>query len=349
MSIRGCIAAFTAAALFIPWMEARPAAAASRDTAELVRLREFPLSGTFRHVQGFAVTPDGGIVVVDHEAPAVLQFDAQGALVRSFSHAGMRHCEISGPEAVAVSDERVVIWDQRRHHLLQFDRDGTCLADDAITTYEIDRGALSFAGGHLVAAGDTLVGADCAFFSIDPEQPREIDDCHQALGSTAMWLLYGRSYVAARPDRSYFAVPYQSLLWQAGPRGGHAEPRKVDAPSIRAVPLPENERQIRSTRKLYYDFYNAQTVIEGVAAVADGIVLVTGAPAGAKRKLLLAHYTDGSPSAGATAVVGIDNAPGAYAVHVRGDGKQRVHLLVARGTWPSLHYSVLVYELRNGH
>src|SRR5438270_3675270 len=166
--------------------------------SSFVLVREVPLSGKFQNVLGFDVTSDGGIVVVDRDVPAISSFDRDGRLVRSYSHPGTRHCEITTPEAVTVTPRGIAVWDQKRHHLLRFTGDGVCVADDLVFDYEVDRGALARAGGGFVAGGDTLTGPQCALFSVAYAAPAKLKRCFYTVTDQARWMLYGRSYVASR-------------------------------------------------------------------------------------------------------------------------------------------------------
>jgi hypothetical protein len=60
----------------------------------------------------------------------------------------------------------------------------------------------------------------------------------------------------------------------------------------------------------------------------------------------LRYFKDGSATASAAASLAIAPATGAYPVHIRGDGDDRVVLLIAKGKHPSLRYEAVVYKIR---
>jgi hypothetical protein len=310
-----------------------------------VLLREVALSGKFQNVLGFDVTPDGGVVVVDRDAPAIVAFDKAGRLVRSYSHPGARHCEITTPEAVAVTPRGIAVWDQKRHHLMRFTAEGVCVADDVVLDYEIDRGALARVTGGFLAGGDTLTGPPCALFFVGDGSPAQLKSCFHTVADQARWLLYGRSYVASRADTVYFAVPYDSTVWTSNGLGRRAFPLRSSSGRIPQEAIPADERQIRSSRTRYYDFYESRRVVEGLAAVDRGVVLVTGSP-DSRRQVTMTLFRDDGSEGGATTTFSIDDPRGVYAVHARGDGRKRVYLLLAHGNFPSVRYSVRVYEIR---
>lgn len=334
------VAIFALSAISVAEM-ALPAGVAPR--LELVR--RYRLQAPLRHVTGMDVLPGGGLIVADAEAPAVLKFDGDGKLQQSFGRPGRAYCEISGPNAVAASSKAVVIWDQERHHLLQFDPQGTCVADDVIRDYEIDRGALTFYGreGRLVAGGDRL-RTDCVFFSIDPRQPGADSPCLYSIADKRFWFLYGRAYVAAGTTVGYYAVPYEPAVWRSARASFAARPLRLFDTSLAPI-FPANERQIRSNRSLYYQFYDSQKVLEGIAAVRNGLVAVTRTPRGTRHEVSLSYYPTGFTVATAVTTLNAEPVAGAYMLHVRGDGTSNIYVLLARGSWPSLNYDVLVYQL----
>jgi hypothetical protein len=320
------------------------AAAAAAAEPSFALLREVPLPGKFQDVLGFDVTPDGGVVVVDRDAPAITSFDRDGHLVRSYSHPGTRHCEITSPEAVAVTPHGIAVWDQKRHHLIRFTQDGVCVADDVVLDYEVDRGALARVAGGFVAGGDTLEGSPCALLFIADTAPAQVKSCLHTVADQPRWLLFGRSYVATHTGTAYFAVPYESTVWMS--RGLHeASALRASAGRIPQQPIPEDERQIRSTRSRYYDFYALRRVVEGLAATDRGVVLVTAQPSGSRREITMTLLRDDGTEAGATTLTA-DGARGVYSTHVRGDGRNRVYLLLAHGVFPAVNYSVAIYEIR---
>jgi len=310
-----------------------------------VLLHDVPLSGKFQNVLGFDVTPDGGTVVVDRDAPAVSAFDSQGHLVRSYSSPGTRHCEITTPEAVAVTPRGIAVWDQKRHHFLRFTSNGVCVADDVVFDYEIDRGALTRVAGGFVAGGDTLTGRPCALFFIADAAPTQLKSCLHRVTDQARWLLYGRSFVATRANKSYFAVPYESTVWMSDGVTEAARSLRASTGRIAEEPIPADERQIRSSRTRYYEFYASKHVVEGLAAVDHGVVLVTASPAGSRRELTMTLIRDDGSEGGST-TLSTDGARGVYSTHVRGDGHDRVYLLIAHGAFPAVTYSVATYEIR---
>jgi hypothetical protein len=319
------------------------AAGTDLSASSLTFVREIPLTSAFHNVVGFDAGARG-IVVADRDLPAVLLFDLNGRLVRSFSQPGSRHCEITAPEAVAFTPRGIAVWDQKRHHLLRFTSEGVCVADDTVMAYEVDRGALARGSGDFIAAGDTLSGPQCSMFSIVDTAPSVVRTCFHTAADQQRWLLYGRSYIAVRGSHTYFAVPYDSSVWHSeGLRSATLLPGSGE--HIATVPVPANEAQIRSSRRLYYDYYATQTSVDGLAAVTAGVVVVTGSPHGPQRELTLTLIHDGGAREPAVTRL-VDQAKGAYAAVVRGDGDRRVFVLLAHGSFPSTQYSVLMYETR---
>lgn len=310
-----------------------------------VLIHDVALAGKFQNILGFDLMPDGGVIVVDRDAPAISAFDKEGRLVRSYSQPGSRHCEVTTPEAVAVTPRGIAVWDQKRHHLLRFKADGVCVADDVVFDYEIDRGALTRVDRGFVAGGDTLTGSPCALFVIADAAPVQLKSCLHTVADKARWLLYGRSYVATRASTSYFAVPFESTVWMSNGLHGGAVSLRSSLGRLPQQPIPQDERQIRSTRTRYYDFYASGRVVEGLAAVDGGVVLVTASPAGSRREVTMTLLRDDGSEAG-TSTVAVESARGAYATSVRGDGRNRVYLLLAQGVWPSVTYRVATYEIR---
>ncbi|HEX3583991.1 MAG TPA: hypothetical protein VH087_19660, partial [Thermoanaerobaculia bacterium] len=123
--------------------------AAAAMATTLTLYRRYPLHAPMRHAVAFDVGNNGRIVVADHDTPALLSFDAQGNVERSYSKAGAAYCQIGGPRAVALSNDGVVVWDGSRHHLLQFSWNGTCTADDVVPGWEAPAGSMAIIGETL--------------------------------------------------------------------------------------------------------------------------------------------------------------------------------------------------------
>lgn len=313
--------------------------------ATLALTGQYKLESLLRHAVSFDVVGSDRVVVADYDAPAIILFDARGARQRSFSRPGRAHCEIAGPRAVAASAQGIAVWDQQRHHLLQFDWDGTCSEDDVIVDWEIAAGAMTIRDHKLLVAG-SVGESPCVFFSVDLRQPR-LASCLYSVANEPILLLYAREFVTSGPRFNYFALPYESIIRRSN--SGAMPPAR--ALFVRGINLPKpilpaNERQIRSTRKLFFEFYNAQQLIEGIAAVSDGFVVVTRTPSGPKYQVDLYYYVDGSTTPAAASTFATEAVVGAYPVNVRGDGGKHVYLLVAHGSWPSLRYEVMTYEIR---
>jgi hypothetical protein len=318
--------------------------ATAASAATLVLHRRYPLHAAMRHAVAFDVGENGRIVVADHDAPAVISFDAQGNVERSYSTAGSAHCQIGGPRAVAVSKNGIAVWDGSRYHLLQFSWDGTCTADDIAPGWEAPAGAIAISGETLFVAGDAAE-TPCVFFSVDLRHPRSVRTCFDSLPEGSMSILYAREYVALRGDAVDFAVPYEAAIRESK----HGHPAKSHPLSNLGLPrysIPPNDLAIRSTRKLFFEFYNGQKLLEGIAGVKDGVVAVTRTPVSGKNRIDLNYYPSGATAPAAAATIVTEAATGAYNVSVRGDGGKYVYLLVAHGPWPGPQYEVLVYEVR---
>jgi hypothetical protein len=327
---------FIAAAVFL--------IATLASSATITLQRRYALHAAMRHAVAFDVGEDGRVVVADHDAPAVLSFDPQGNILRSYSHAGSAQCQIGGPRAVAISSEGIAVWDGTRHHLLRFTWDGTCTADDIVTGWEAPNGSMARKGDSLFVAGDAAE-TPCVFFSVDLRHPGSVRTCFESLPNPAMSILYAREYVALSGASAEFAVPYEAAVHESQ----HGQPSRARALSNLALPvysMPRNDIAIRSNRKLFFEFYNGQKLLEGIAGVTHGVVAVTRTPAAGKSRIDLSYYANGGSAPAATANVMTEPATGAYNVSVRGDGGRYVYLLVAHGTWPAPQYEMLVYEIR---
>ena len=318
--------------------------ATAAPAATITLSRRYALHAPMRHAVAFDIGENGRVVVADHDGPSVISFDAQGNVERSYSKAGSAHCQMGGPRAISVSKNGIAVWDEARHHLLQFSWDGTCTADDIAPAWEAPTGSIAISGETLFVAGDAAE-TPCVFFSVDLRHPGNVRTCFDSLPDQAMSNVYAREYVAMRADAVYFALPYEAAILESK----HGQPAKRQVLSNLGLPsysIPPNDLAIRSTRKLFFEFYNGQKLLEGIAAVAGGVVAVTRTPAGGKNRIDLNYYPTGGSVPVATATVMTESATGAYNVSVRGDGGKYVYLLLAHGAWPKPRYEVLVYEVR---
>lgn len=311
---------------------------------ELRLVARYPIEGVFRHVKSFTVEPRGNLLVVDSEGPLVVQVDSAGKRVRTYSQSGRRYCEIAGPTAVASVADGFVLFDFGRQHLLRFGPNGECQSDDLLRTFQAD--AMAMKGNRIVGAGSLMKkvpGERCVFFSTDSAASLTSAACLLTIKNDKLWLLYGREFVDASGTAAYYMVPYEPVLYISN---GTAAARAVPLRGlgVTAATLPSNEEQIRMDRTRFFDFYNGQALVEGVAATSAGVVVAARTPGNAS-KLDLQYFKDGSPTASATASLMLPRVAGAYPVHIRGNGGDRVYVLVANGTHPSLHYEVVVYQL----
>jgi hypothetical protein len=203
---------------------------------------------------------------------------------------------------------------------------------------------MAIIGETLFVAGDAAE-TPCVFFSVDLRHPGNVRTCFDSLTDPAMSILYAREYVATRSDAVDFALPYEAAVRESR----HGQPAKQHAVSRLGLPpysVPPNDVLIRSNRKLFFEFYNGQKVLEGIADVTGGLVMVTRTPASGESRIDLNYYTSGASVPAATATLMVEGAKGAYNVTVRGDGRKYVYLLVAQGAWPTPQYEVLIYEVR---
>lgn len=318
--------------------------ATAAPAATITLSRRYALHAPLRHAVAFDIGENGRVVVADHDGPSLISFDVQGNVERSYSKAGSAHCEMGGPRAVSVSKNGIAVWDGARHHLLQFSWGATCTADDIVPGWEAPGGSIAISGETLFVAGDAAE-TPCVFFSVDVRHPGNVRSCLDSLTDPSMAILYAREYVAMRGDAVYFALPYEAAIRESK----HGQPAKTHTLSNLGLPsysIPPNDLAIRSTRKLFFEFYNGQKLLDGIAAVAGGVVAVTRTPTGGKNRIDLSYYPTGASVPAATATVMTESATGVYNVSVRGDGRTYVYLLVAHGTFPAPNYEVLVYEVR---
>lgn len=311
---------------------------------ELRLIARYPIQGEFRHIQGFDIDRDGSLLLVDREAPAVVRIDATGRRIASYSQPGKRYCEISAPTAVAATTDGFVLFDFARQHLLRFGPKGDCQSDDLLRTFQAT-GGLAMSGNRLIGGGSLMKlmpGERCVFFSTDAIGASPT--CLLTIKDDKLWLLYGRRFIAASKTTAYYMVPYEPVLYISN---GTAVARAVPLAGlgIPVATLPADELQIRMDRGRYFDFYNRQAVIEGVAATRVGVVVATRTP-GKEHRVDLRYFKDGSATASASASLMIAPVTGGYPVHIRGNGDDRVYVLIAKGTHPSLHYEALVYQIR---
>jgi len=314
--------------------------------AEELRLTaRFPIQGLFRNIRGFDIDRRGNLLVVDSEAPLVVRIDASGNAIDSYSQPGKRYCEIAAPAAVIATMDGFVLFDWDRQHLMRFGREGECQSDDVLRTFQA--GALTTSGGRIVGGGSLMPkvkGERCVFFSTDFEASASSATCLLNIKDDKLWLLYARQFVDGSRTAAYYMTPYEPVLYVSN---GTASAKAIPLAGL-GVPratLPANELQIRMDRTKFYDFYNGQTVIEGVAAARAGVVVATRTP-GKEHQVQLRYYKDGAATASAAASLNIAPVTGAFPLHIRGDGEDRVYVLVAKGKHPSLSYEVFVYQIR---
>lgn len=321
-------------------------AATVADCATIALARRYPLRASIRHAVSFDIDRAGGqVVVADHDGPAILWFNANGDLVRTYAKHGTSLCQMGAPRAVAFARHGVVIYDSTRHHLLQFESDGACAADDVLPEWESPNGVMETKGDTLYVAGDDAAVGDCVFFTIDLRHPTHVRTCLGSLSDQRLIILFARQYLSLGADSVIYADPYEAVVRESR-HGQPAETRTLGALDIPQYSIPANDIAIRSNRKLFFEFYNGKKVLEGVAAVTGGFVAVTRTPANGKNRIDLNYYARGASVPSATASLTTDAVTGVYPVSVRGDGKSSAYLLVAHGTWPAPQYEVYVYEMR---
>ena len=321
-------------------------AATIADCATIALARKYPLRASIRNAVSFDVDPAGGqIVVADHDGPAILWFNANGDLAHTYAKHGTSLCQMGAPRAVAFARHDVVIYDSTRHHLLQFESDGSCAADDVLPEWESPNGVIGAKGDTLYVAGDDAASGDCVFFSIDLRHPTHVRTCFWSLADQRLIILFARQYLTVGADSVIYADPYEAVVRESK----HGQPATSIILSGLDIPqysIPANDIAIRSNRKLFFEFYNGKKVLEGVAAVTGGFVAVTRTPVNGKNRIDLDYYARGASVPSATASFTTDAVTGVYPLSVRGDGKGSAYLLIAHGSWPAPQYEVYVYEVR---
>jgi hypothetical protein len=319
--------------------------AAALHAEELRQIARYPIQGVFRHIKGFDIDRNGNLLVVDSEAPAMVRIDANGKRIESYSQPGKKYCEISGPAAVVATMNGFVLFDWNRQHLLRFGRDGECQSDDLLRTFQAD--VLAMSGGRIVGGGSLMKlipGERCVFFSTDLEASASSATCLLNIKDDTLWLLYGREFVGTSKTTAYYMTPYEPVLYISN---GTAVAKAVSLHGlgVAGAAVPADEREIRRDRAKFFDFYNRQTVIEGVAATRAGVVVATRTP-GKEHQVNLRYFKDGSGTASANTSLTIAPVTGGYPLHLRGDGDDRVVLLIAKGKHPALSYEAVVYQIR---
>lgn len=310
---------------------------------ELRLIARYPIQGAFRQISGFDIDRHGNLLVADSEAPAVVRIDAAGKRIASYSQPGKSYCEISGPTAVAATMDGFVLFDFARQHLLQFGPGGECQSDDLLRTFQ-SGGALAMSGNRMIGGGSLMKkrpGERCVFFSTDSEGSSAT--CLLTITDDKLWFLYGREFADASKTTAYFMVPYDPVLYISNGTAA-AKPVPLRGLGVGGATLPADELQIRMDRARYYDFYNRQSVVEGVAATRAGVVVATRTP-GKEHRVDLRYFKDGSATASAAASLTMAPVIGGYPVHIRGNGDDRVVLLIAKGKHPSLRYEAVVYQI----
>ncbi len=313
---------------------------------ELKQVSRYRLEGEFRDIMGFDVDAQGNIVVVDSERPAVVKFDPKGRRIAAHTVSGKGYCEVSSPTAVTMTADGYVVYDVDRQYLLLFDRRGQCQSDQRQFTFQAGAGALSaFPNQRLVGAGSLMKkirGERCVFFSTDAYA--QSGRCLLNITDDRLWLLYGREYADASATTAYFMVPYEPVLHISD---GLAPARAIPLQGLglARAELPSDEHVIRADRALAYAFYNRNTVVEGVGAVRSGAVVATRT-AGTQHRIDLRYFRGSSPTASASTSFTLPPVVGAYFLHIRGDGADRVYVLLASGKYPAVRYETVVYQLR---
>lgn len=79
-----------------------------------------PEEYAFASIVGLTVGPDGSIYVLERNPPIVRQYTSSGRFVRTFGRQGQGPGEFAGPEAIAISKDRLVIRDNRNQRLTVF-------------------------------------------------------------------------------------------------------------------------------------------------------------------------------------------------------------------------------------
>lgn len=313
---------------------------------ELRQVLRYRLEGEFRHVLGFDVDRQGNLVVVDSERPAILRFDPKGRRTASHTQSGKRYCETSSPTAVTMTADGYVVYDIDRQYLLLFNPRGECQSDQRQFTFQAGAGGLtSFPDQRLVGAGSLMKkarGERCVFFSTDAyaRSPK----CLLNITDDSLWLLYGREYTDASATTAYFMVPYEPVLYVSdGSTPAHAA--RLQGLGLQAAVLPSDEHVIRADRALAYAYYNQQSVVEGVGALRSGAVVAVRTP-GTQHRIDLRYFKNGSVTASASTSFSVPPVVGGYLLHIRGDGTDRVYVLLASGKYPALRYEAVVYQLR---
>jgi hypothetical protein len=312
---------------------------------ELRQVARYPVEGVFRHVKGFDVDRSGNLLVIDSEAPAVVRIDAKGKRIASYSQPGKQYCQITAPTAGIVTKNGFVLFDWGSQRLLRFGPGGECESDHVLRTFQA--GVLATTGDRIAGGGSLMPkirGERCVFFSTDFDASASSATCLLNITDDKLWLLYGRQFVDASKSAAYYMTPYEPVLYTSNGIGP-ASAIPLNGLGIVRPTLPADELQIRMDRTRFYNFYNGQTVIEGVAATRAGVVVATRRP-GKENQVHLYYFKDGSSNASATTSLAMDPVTGGYPLHIRGSGEDRVVLLIAKGKYPSLTYEAVIYQIR---
>lgn len=136
-----------------------------------------PPETSFGRVVSIAVHPDGRLLVLDRQAPAIRVFSGDGSYLESWGRKGEGPGELESPDAgmTVLPDGRVVVRDRGNARIQVFLPDGTASATwRVITGQYINRRAMGTAGDtlinpDLVNPGDPLSDWRLGLVRIDPD------------------------------------------------------------------------------------------------------------------------------------------------------------------------------------
>ena len=136
--------------------------------AEAQRLRVGTLAGG----GGLSVSPDGSLLVVLADLPAVLRYDTSGELVDEWGEQGSAPGHLDRPQDLAVDAEgRAYVADTGKDRVQVFDADGGFLVAGGSSGRA--PGSFRAPGDIEVAPGGTIVVADCWNLRIQRFAPLE--------------------------------------------------------------------------------------------------------------------------------------------------------------------------------
>lgn len=133
---------------------------------------------TFGDIGGMAVTPSGGLFVLDRLESRIHHFSDEGRLIRSFGHRGAGPGELStGARHLVLTGGNVVVFDMSNQRLSTFDTAGSYIASRPMTMMQGMPAAATSAGDRVVYLARPLPGEMAArlgglakhtIFSLDP-------------------------------------------------------------------------------------------------------------------------------------------------------------------------------------